>query len=119
VSSLPASLQAAAHSKRDGYVGAPPQLEGDETAFAFYMPDDSYEPWFKSGSLLFGSKRRDPVAGDTVMITDKHDRTRVRSLLGIDESGLRLSKSHPVKEDEVLAFDEIKEIAIIVCFMKL
>jgi hypothetical protein len=53
------------------------------------------------------------------MITDKHDRTRVRSLLGIDESGLRLSKSHPVKEDEVLAFDEIKEIAIIVCFMKL
>jgi transcriptional regulator with XRE-family HTH domain len=118
-SSLPASLQAAAHDKREAYVGAPPQLEGDETAFAFYMPDDSYDPWFKSGSLLFATKRRDPVAGDTVMITDKNGRTRVRSLLGIDESGLRLSKSHPVKEDEVLPFDDIKEIAIVVCFMKL
>jgi transcriptional regulator with XRE-family HTH domain len=118
VSSLPASLQAAAHSKREAYVGAPPQLEGDETAFAFYMPDDSYDPWFKSGSLFFATKRRDPVAGDTVMIIDKNDRTRVRSLLGIDESGLRLSKTHPVKDDETMGFDEIKEIAVVVCFMK-
>jgi transcriptional regulator with XRE-family HTH domain len=118
VSSLPASLQAAAHDKRDAYVGAPPQVEGDETAFAFYMPDDTYDPWFKSGSLVFATKRRDPVAGDIVMITDKNDRTKVRSLMGIDESGLRLSKTHPVKEDEVLAFDEIKEIAIVVGFMR-
>jgi transcriptional regulator with XRE-family HTH domain len=118
VSSLPAALQAAASSKRDGYVGAPPQLESDETAFAFYMPDDSYDPWLKSGSLMFASKRRDPVAGDTVMLTDKGDRTKIRLLLGIDENGLRLSKTIPAKEDEVMAFDDIKEIAVVVCFMK-
>jgi transcriptional regulator with XRE-family HTH domain len=118
VSSLPAALQAAANPKREAYVPAPPQLEGDETAFAFYMPDDTFEPWMKSGTMCYATKRRDPVSGDTVMITDKNGKTKIRSLMGIDESGLRLSKSHPVKEDEVMPFDDIAEIAIVVVFVK-
>jgi transcriptional regulator with XRE-family HTH domain len=119
VSSLPASLQAAANSKRDAYAPAPPQLEGDESAFAFYMPDDTFDPWIKSGMLIYATKRRDPVAGDTVMITDKNGKTRVRLLLGMDEDGMKLSKSMPAKEDERLAFDDISEIAIVVVFMKI
>jgi transcriptional regulator with XRE-family HTH domain len=119
VSSLPAALQAAAHAKRETYVAAPPQLEGDETAFAFHMPDDTYDPWWKSGMLLYATKRRDPTAGDTVMITDKNGKTRVRLMLGMDEGGVRLSKTHPVKEDEKMSFDDISEIAIVVIFVKM
>lgn len=114
VSSLPAALQSAASPRREGYVPAPPQLEGDETAFAFHMPDNSFGMWFKSGGLMYASKRRDPVPGDMVMITDKNQKTRVRLLMDITESGLKLSKSMPEKEDEVMAFDDIEEIAIVV-----
>jgi len=119
VSSLPAALQAAAGSKREAYAPAPPQLEGDETAFAFHMPDDSFDPWLKSGMMLYATKRRDPVTGDTVMITDKNGKTRVRLMMGMDESGIRLSKSMPAKEDEKLAFDDISEIAIVTIFVKM
>jgi hypothetical protein len=113
VSSLPAALQSAATPRRDGYVPAPPQLEGDETAFAFHMPDNSLGSWFKTGVLMYATKRRDPVPGDLVMITDKNGKTRVRLLLDITESGLKLSKSLPEQEDETLSFDDISEIAIV------
>lgn len=119
VSSLPASLQAAANSKRDGYVAAPPQLEGDETAFGFYMPDDTFDPWVKSGCLMFATKRRDPVRGDTIMMTGKDGKTRVRLLMGMDEEGLSLSKSLPPKEDEKVKFDDISDIAIVCIISKL
>jgi len=118
VSSLPAALQNAVAERREAYVPAPPQLEGDETAFAFHMPDNTFDPWFKSGTLAFATKRRDPVAGDTLLITDKNGRARVRLLLDITEKGLKLSKTHPATEDEVLVFDEIQDIAIITIFVK-
>jgi transcriptional regulator with XRE-family HTH domain len=114
VSSLPAALQSAANPQREGYVPAPPQLEGDETAFAFHMPDNSFGMWFKTGGLMYATKRRDPLPGDMVMITDKNGKTRVRLLMDITENGLKLTKSMPEKEDEVLAFDEISEIAIVI-----
>lgn len=113
VSSLPAALQSAASPKRDAYVPAPPQLEGDETAFAFHMPDNSFGAWFKTGNLMYATKRRDPVPGDLVMVTAKDQKTRVRLLVDINENGLSLSKSMPAKEDETMAFDEIAEIAVV------
>ncbi|MCW2077903.1 UNVERIFIED_ORG: transcriptional regulator with XRE-family HTH domain [Bradyrhizobium japonicum] len=120
VSSLPASLQAATTStRREGtYVPAPAQLENDETAFAFYMPDDSFEPWVKSGSLMFATKRRDPVRNDVLVVTDKNERTKLRLLLGIDEDGLRMLKQFGSEEEERLGFDDIKDIAILVGLIK-
>jgi transcriptional regulator with XRE-family HTH domain len=118
ISSLPASLQATASSGRDTYVPAPPQLDGDETAFAFHMPDNTFDPWFKSGSLMFASKRRDPVAGDTVLVTDKNGKSRVRLLMDITEAGLKLAKTIPATEDEVVKFDDIADIAIVTIFVK-
>ncbi|WFU52210.1 hypothetical protein QA639_21115 [Bradyrhizobium pachyrhizi] len=119
VSSLPASLQAATSGRREGtYVPAPPQLEDDETAFAFYMPDDSFEPWLKSGSLMFATKRRDPVRNDVIVVTDANGRTKVRLLLGIDESGLRMLKQFGSEEEERVGFDDIKDIAILVGLIK-
>jgi transcriptional regulator with XRE-family HTH domain len=118
ISSLPAALQSAVSTRRESYVPAPPQLEGDETAFAFHMPDNTFDPWFKSGSLMFATKRRDPVAGDTVVITDKNGRSRVRLLMDITEAGLKLAKTVPATEDEVLPFEDIQDIAICIIFVK-
>jgi transcriptional regulator with XRE-family HTH domain len=118
VSSLPAALQSAASPKRDGYVPAPPQLEGDETAFAFHMPDNTFDPWLKSGALMFATKRRDPVAGDTVLITDKANKSRVRLLVDIAENGLKLAKTMPVSDEEIMAFDDVQDIAVVTIFVK-
>ena len=118
VSSLPASLQAASSTRREAYVAAPPQLEDDETAFAFYMPDDSFEPWLKSGSLMFATKRRDPVRNDVIVVTDKSDRTKVRLLCGIDENGLRTLKKMGSDEEERIDFEDIKDLAILIGLIK-
>ena len=118
VSALPASLQAAAGSRKDGHVPAPPQLEGDETAFAFHMPDDSLGEWLRAGSLMFGSKRRDPIAGDVILVTLKDGKSRVRMLTGIDENGLRITKEMPAKNEETIKFDDIQDIAIVAVMVR-
>ncbi|MGC0389392.1 helix-turn-helix domain-containing protein [Bradyrhizobium sp. USDA 241] len=118
VSALPASLQAAAGSKKDGYVSAPPQLEDDETAFAFHMPDDTFGDWLKAGSLMFGTKRRDPIAGDMVLVTGKDGKSRVRLLTSIDEKGLKLTKEMPAKNEETFKFDDIQDIAIVAVIVR-
>lgn len=118
VSALPASLQAAAGSRKDGYVPAPPQLEGDETAFAFHMPDDSLGEWLRAGSLMFGSKRRDPIAGDVILVTLKDGKSRVRMLTGIDENGLRMTKEMSTKNEETIKFDDIQDIAIVAVIVR-
>jgi transcriptional regulator with XRE-family HTH domain len=118
VSSLPASLQAGTSAKREAYVPAPPQLDGDETAFAFHMPDESFDPWLQSGTLMFATKRRDPVRNDMIVITDRNERTKVRLLLGIDENGLRLLTKIGSEEEERVSFDDIKEIAILIGLIK-
>jgi transcriptional regulator with XRE-family HTH domain len=118
VSALPASLQAAAGSRKDGYVPAPPQLEGDETAFAFHMPDDSFGEWLRAGALMFGTKRRDPIAGDIIVFTLKDGKSRVRLLTGIDEGGLRVTKEMPSHNEETVKFDDIEDIGIVVVIVR-
>lgn len=112
-SSLPAALQSSTAPKSPTVVSAPAQLEGDETLFAFYMFNDELSPLVTSGTLMFGTKRRDPANGDTVLITDKNGRSKVRFLMSIDEHGLKLSRSVPAKEDETIPFDDIGDMAII------
>lgn len=116
VSSLPESLHPI--SKSDVSVPTPPQLDGDNTAFGFYMPDGALEPWMSAGSLLYATKRRDPHEGDIVLVTDQSGKSRVRLLFKMDEKGLALSKSHPPKADEKMSFDEVKELAIVTIFVK-
>jgi hypothetical protein len=114
VSTLPASSRSSMKVPDPEVVPAPFQLADDETAFAFRNPDEALGPWLKPRSLMFATKARDPVGGDIVMLTKRDGRTNVRLLIGIDESGLSLSRSMPAKVDEKVAFDDIGEIAVIV-----
>ncbi|WP_157158402.1 helix-turn-helix domain-containing protein [Bradyrhizobium genomosp. III] len=114
VSALPTKAQSSIRPGKTEIVEAPFRLRDDETAFAFRNPDESLGAWFKPRCLMFATKARDPAGGDLIMLTGKDGRTRVRLLLGIDESGMRLSKSMPLREDELVEFDDLGEVAIIV-----
>lgn len=111
VSSLPASLMPIAR-EQEVVIDRPHSLEGDETAFAFYMPDN-LEPCFKAGTKMFATRRRDPAEGDIVLVTTKSGQSRVRYLVDMDETGLTLTKGQSSKADEKLAFDDLSEIAIV------
>jgi len=114
VSALPVSVHSRVKVAKADFVPAPFHLEDDVTAFAFRNPDEALGPWFRPRALMFATKSRDPSGGDLVMLTGKDGRTRVRLLMGIDESGLSLSRSMPAKEDEKVDFDDIGDIAVIV-----
>jgi hypothetical protein len=113
VSAIPATNRAAS-PVAVAPVARPALLAGDDTAFAFYNPDEALSPWLKPRSLMFATKARDPVAGDLVMVTDRQGRTRVRLLLSINEDGLQLSKSMPAVVDEIFRFEDIEDIATVV-----
>jgi len=111
VSALPKAIQPQDGS--DVYVTAPPQIEGDETAFAFYMPGNDLDPWVPAGSLCFATKKRDPKAGDAVLITKGDGRSFVRVVMDITEKGFVTAKSHPAKKEETLDFDSIEDFGIV------
>lgn len=111
VSTLPSTLHPVI--KQDIAVAAPPQLDGDETAFAFYMPDSTIEPWIKAGALLYATKRRDPIAGDIILVTDHNGRSSVRLVRDMDENGFHLSKADIGEKPSVVSFDDISELAIV------
>ncbi len=113
-SSLPPALQSSTAPKATPTtVTAPAQLDGDDTLFGFYMFNDELAPVVSSGALMFGTKRRDPANGDTVLVTDKNGRSKIRFLMSITENGLKMSRSLPAKEDETISFDEIGDMAIV------
>lgn len=112
VSSLPKTLQPAL--KNDVRVPCPPQLAADRTAFAFYMPDTSMMPFIRGGTLMYASKQRDPVVGDLVLILDEAGRAKVRLVKELDSDGVHLEKAGAFDSEEILAFDEIAEIAVVV-----
>jgi transcriptional regulator with XRE-family HTH domain len=111
LTALPAKLRD--HPTTTSHTSTPPQLKGDPSLFAFTMFNSDLEPALQSGALVFATRRRDPIAGDTVLLTDKRGLSRVRFLLDISEAGLRLSRSIPMKEEELVSFDDIDDLAII------
>jgi transcriptional regulator with XRE-family HTH domain len=111
VSTLPSTLHPLVH--QDVRVPAPAQMEGDETCFAFYMPDSLLEPWIKAGALLYATKRRDPIVGDFILVTDDKGRSKVRLVKDIDESGFHLASADINAKPDVVSFDVISEIAVV------
>ena len=119
VSSLPSGLRAAS-GRAEVSVATPPQLEGDQTAFAFYAPDNTMDPYIKVGTLMYASKRRDPFAGDFILVSDRTGRSRVRLLIDINEKGLHMTKpSQQPGSDEVMPFDDIEDLAIVAVIVKI
>jgi transcriptional regulator with XRE-family HTH domain len=113
ISTLPSKLHSATKPNGDLTVLNIPQLVGDDTAFAFHMPDNSLEPYVKASALMYASKRRDPQVNDIVLLVDKEGRSRVRLLKEIDERGITLFT--PAKDrEETVEFDNIDTVAYVV-----
>jgi transcriptional regulator with XRE-family HTH domain len=110
ISNLPRSLSP---HVPDGQEPCPGPLAGDETAFAFLMPDDSLTPAVRSGMRMYATKRRDPAQGDIVLLVDKEGRSRVRFVELVDEDGFHLERLHPEKKSEVLAFEDVEDFGVV------
>jgi transcriptional regulator with XRE-family HTH domain len=113
LSSLPIGLQS---ERGEVLVSCPPQLDGDETAFACYMPDAALEPWVKSGSLLFGTNRRDPIKDDLVLLTDAEGRSKVRLLVDIDGRAMTVKAGSGALE--AVRLGDLKEVAVIAVIVR-
>lgn len=102
-------------------VDRPPQLVGDTTAFAFYMPNNDLAPFVKAATLMYATQRRDPTPGDLVLITAEDGRSKVRSLKDISSEGLIVEKPGAAfdAEDETVAFDEIGSLHVVAGIWKL
>ena len=108
VSSLPSAL--VARVQQDVREACPPQMIGDETAFAFRMPDDSLAPLVRGGMMMFATKRRDPASGDILLVIDGDGRAKVRLVSSVDEDGIHTRFDE--KSDTIL-FDDIKDFGIV------
>lgn len=117
VSSLPASLQPPPTDEVQ--VDCPSQLERDDTAFAFYMPDSAFEPILRSGTLMYATQRRNPNVGDLVFITKSDGRSMVRMVTDMGEDKISLSRSASMNTDETINYSEIREIAIVAVIVRL
>jgi transcriptional regulator with XRE-family HTH domain len=115
VSGLPATWRG--QTTGSLFVPRPAQLEGDETVCAFRMPDGSLEPWIRSGDLLYVTRRREPIVGDLVLVTDVQDRSRVRLLSEIDHSALRLRTAQSSDEEQML-FTDVKTISAVAVIVR-
>lgn len=114
VYSLPKSLH---HIYRKTVmVDRPSQLKGDETAFAFYLPDSGMEPFFAPGSLAYATKRRDVVKDDIVLLTRKNGCSMVRVLTRIDEDGLTVKTCG--KSAETVPYDDVEDISVVAVLSK-
>jgi transcriptional regulator with XRE-family HTH domain len=111
VSTLPKALHP--QSTEEVSVPCPPQLTDDATAFAFYLAESSFEPWFRAGSLVYVTKRRDPVEGDIILVTKKDGRSFVRLVTAITEKGIELAKGQPVVSDMTVPFDDLDDWALV------
>ncbi|TXM69636.1 helix-turn-helix transcriptional regulator [Methylobacterium sp. WL120] len=110
VSALPSSLVQS--PREDMYEACPPQMMNDETAFAFRMPDDALAPLIRGGMMMFATKRRDPSAGEIVLIVDNAGRAKVRLVTDVNESGIGVRKL--CDEDvETIPFDDVKEFGVV------
>lgn len=97
----------------DVEVRRPDFLIGDGTAFAFYMPDDSLEPWYPQGTEMYATRRRPPRPGrDLVVVTMKDDKAKVSLLRGVERENLRVESASDGAG--AIPLDNIEEIAVVV-----
>ncbi|AWB20630.1 hypothetical protein DA075_06585 [Methylobacterium currus] len=111
VSSLPSSL--APTVREEVQEACPPYMLGDETAFAFRMPDDSLAPVIRGGSMMFATKRRDPTSGDILLVIDESGRALVRLVTDVDSAGIHVERLSPERKAETVSFDDVKDFGVV------
>lgn len=96
-----------------GRVRRPAQLEGDDTAFAFYAPDDALKPWVRAGTLIYATARREPTQHDLVLATDKAGRSRLRLLLESSDDELVFASPAAVGSVERMPRTDLRRVAVV------
>jgi transcriptional regulator with XRE-family HTH domain len=110
-SAFPASFQARRGDTKSPVTECPEILGEDTTAFAVKIGDNTLGPVIKPGSLAFGSRYRDPAAGDTVYIRRTDGRSFVRVCADINENGVVVVDGS--RNETLIAFDDIEDVGVI------
>lgn len=114
---LPETLSASTTST----TRCPHQLLDDDTAFAFYVSNEYLG--FHKDTLVFASKRRDPIVNDVVLFELKNGECRTNCIVEIKSDGyltikpIKLSEKMKI-EKESIRFDDIEAMSVIVMTSK-
>lgn len=100
------------------YVKRPSILEGVPGAFAMYVVGESMEPRYEPGDMLLVHPKRQPIAGDDILIVKHDGETRehaasVKRLVKAHPDRYRVKQYNPPSEFEVPRPD-IKNVFVIV-----
>jgi phage repressor protein C with HTH and peptisase S24 domain len=83
------------------YVSRPDYLRGVAEAFAVYMMDDTMEPRFYRGELLYCHPTRPTIRSDSVVIEFNDLTAIVRELVSIDPKTVRVKQVNQSVEESV------------------
>lgn len=95
-------------------VDCPPFLDGDPTAYATYIPDNSLGITMRAGMLIYVTQRRDPREGDVAILTQKSGRTYLRYVFGVldDAYSVKWVGANGEIHEGRVPFEELEEVAI-------
>jgi transcriptional regulator with XRE-family HTH domain len=96
-----------------GYVHRPPLLEGVLGAFAVHMPDESMQPRFNAGDLLFLNPTLPILVRQSVLIQDHNHQGMIGILESMNGQECNLSSLNNTKEWS-LSYQAIKRISRVV-----
>ena len=84
------------------YVPRPAPLAHVRGGFAFYVIDDSMEPLYEQGDVVFVHPHKPPQAGNNVVVlsvaADNTMKAMVKRLVKFDDSGWKLRQYNPAKD---------------------
>jgi len=118
LSRLPNNLSA----QTEATTRCPFPLIDDETAFAFYIPEE-YVGLHKD-ALAFASQRRDPIPNDLVLFELKDGERRFRCVYEVKSDGYVTIRplKFPLKsakiEKETIKFHEIDQMSVVMLVVK-
>jgi SOS-response transcriptional repressor LexA len=95
------------------YVDRPDSLKGVAEAFAVYMMEDTMEPRFYGGELLYCHPARPPFRGDSVVMEHSDGTAIVRQLVCAAPAVVTVKQFNP-PEEQVIPRMRIKGIYLIV-----
>jgi DNA-binding Xre family transcriptional regulator len=111
VSALPEGIQPMI--KEAIRISRPAELNGDNSAFAFSMPDDSLAPLIPARSMMFATKSVGIMAGEIAIIIDREGRAKVGLVDEVRASGVSIVDKDAKGGVVSFRHDQIKDYGIV------